>query len=57
MGYLMRNYFKERNVSFHTFENTASKSKMVELTIKQLLETIARLKYESTEKDGGICCQ
>ena len=50
MGKLMQNYFKERQVSFHAFENSASKSKMAELTIRLLRETIARLKYESAEK-------
>jgi hypothetical protein len=50
MGRLMQNYFKERNVAFHAFENTASKSKMAELTIRLLRETIARLKVESVEQ-------
>ena len=50
MGRLMQNYFKDRNVSFYAFENSASKSKMAELTIRLLRETITRLKIESTEK-------
>lgn len=50
MGRLMQNYFKEKNVSFHPFENTASKSKLAELTIRLLRETIAKLKVWSVEK-------
>ena len=50
MGRLMQNYFKEKNVAFHAFENTASKSKMAELTIRLLRETIARLKVQSAEQ-------
>ena len=50
MGRLMQNYFKDRNVSFYAFENSASKSKMAELTIRLLRETITRLKIESKEK-------
>jgi hypothetical protein len=50
MGRLMQNYFKDKNVSFYAFENSASKSKMAELTIRLLRETITRLKIESAEK-------
>ena len=50
MGRIMQNYFKEKNVTFYAFENSASKSKMAELTIRLLRETITRLKFESIER-------
>jgi hypothetical protein len=52
MSKIMQNYFKEKNVMFHAFENTASKSKFAEGAIRLIRETIVRLKLnpDSTEK-------
>jgi len=50
MGRVMQNFFREKNVAFHAFENTASKSKLAELTIRLIRETIVRLKVNSKEQ-------
>jgi hypothetical protein len=52
MSKVMQNYFKEKNVMFHAFENTASKSKFAEGAIRLIRETMVRLKLnpDNTEK-------
>jgi hypothetical protein len=51
MSKVMQNYFKERNVMFHAFENSASKSKFAEGAIRLLRETIVRLKLNPDKSE------
>ena len=47
MSNKVQNFFKENNVAFHFFQNTASKSKMAEGAIRLIREMIARLRINS----------
>lgn len=44
MGGKMQAFFKKKNISFHAFQNTASKSKMAEGAIRLIRNAIARNK-------------
>lgn len=50
MGRVMQKFFRKKNVVFYPFENTASKSKLAELTIRLIRKTIARLRLNSKEQ-------
>ena len=51
MSHKVQAFFKEKNVKFHPFANTASKSKMAENAIKQIRTTVARLKGNTKSKE------
>ena len=46
----VQSFFKANNVAFHVFQNTASKSKFAEGSIRLIRETIQRLRYNSEQR-------
>lgn len=46
----VQSFFKSNNVAFHVFQNTASKSKFAEGSIRLIRETIQRLKFNSEKR-------
>ena len=50
MGHTVQNFLKENNILFYAFENTSSKSKMAENSIRLIRTTISRMKGTPADK-------